>query len=177
VNLLDLSALAVPSGFRGDGRPAGITLIGLAFVEVRLCAVGGALHHAAGLRLGASDEPTPPPLAPAGAAEGEIVLFCIGAHMSGLPLNGQVTSLGGRFLRADRTEAGYRLHALGNRPGLVRTPPSKARSGRSRRPNWAASGAGAAAAGPRDRESGIRPLPGLPRGSRRGGRGTGHHCP
>jgi allophanate hydrolase len=122
VNLLDLSALTVPSGFRGDGRPAGITLIGPAFAEARLCTVGGALHHAAGLRLGASDEATPPPVVPAGAAEGEIALFCIGAHMSGLPLNGQVTSLGGRFLRADRTEAGYRLHALGNRPGLVRTP-------------------------------------------------------
>ena len=47
-------------------------------------------------------------------------MFCIGAHMSGLPLNGQITSLGGRFLREDRTAPHYRLHALGSRPGLVR---------------------------------------------------------
>ena len=40
--------------------------------------------------------------------------------MSGLPLNGQITTLGGRFLREASTEAGYRLFALGNRPGMVR---------------------------------------------------------
>ncbi|MCR0981945.1 allophanate hydrolase [Roseomonas populi] len=120
VNLLDLSAIAVPAGFRGDGRPAGITLVAPAFAEALLCAAGGALHHAAGLRLGASDETTPPPPPGAQPAAGEIALFCIGAHMAGLPLNGQVTSLGGRFLRRDRTRPEYRLHALGNRPGMVR---------------------------------------------------------
>ena len=31
-----------------------------------------------------------------------------------------VTTLGGRFLRTARTTAGYRLYALGNRPGMVR---------------------------------------------------------
>ena len=40
--------------------------------------------------------------------------------MSGLPLNAQMTALGGRFLRAARTAPGYRLYALGDRPGLVR---------------------------------------------------------
>ncbi|WP_043836932.1 allophanate hydrolase [Muricoccus aerilatus] len=120
VNLLDLSALALPSGFRADKRPAGITLIAPAFAEARLCAVGAALHHAAGLPLGATGEATPPPAPAAGVEAGEIPLFCIGAHMSGLPLNGQVTALGGRFLRRDRTAPGYRLYALGNRPGLIR---------------------------------------------------------
>jgi allophanate hydrolase len=50
----------------------------------------------------------------------ETALFCIGAHMSGLPLNGQLTALGGRFVREDRTVPAYRLFALGNRPGMVR---------------------------------------------------------
>ncbi|WP_426959077.1 allophanate hydrolase [Muricoccus radiodurans] len=120
VNLLDLAAIAVPSGFRRDGRPAGVTLIGPAFSEALLCAAGGALHHAAGLRRLGSMEGTVPPFPPAAPATGHVALFCIGAHMSGLPLNGQVTSLGGRFLRRDRTVPAYRLHALGNRPGLVR---------------------------------------------------------
>jgi allophanate hydrolase len=40
--------------------------------------------------------------------------------MSGLPLNYQLTDLGGRFLRATRTTPHYRLHALGNRPGMLR---------------------------------------------------------
>ncbi len=49
-------------------------------------------------------------------------LFCIGAHMAGLPLNGQLTALGGRFLRQARTVPSYRLFAMGNRPGMVRGP-------------------------------------------------------
>ncbi len=47
-----------------------------------------------------------------------------GAHMSGLPLNGQLTDLGGIFLTATRTAEDYRLFALDEfsppRPGLVR---------------------------------------------------------
>ena len=49
-----------------------------------------------------------------------------GAHMAGLPLNGQLTSRGGRFLRAAMTAGDYRLYALNGgppeRPGLVRDP-------------------------------------------------------
>ena len=40
--------------------------------------------------------------------------------MAGLPLNHQITALGGRFLRAARTAPAYRLYALGNRPGMLR---------------------------------------------------------
>jgi allophanate hydrolase len=40
--------------------------------------------------------------------------------MSGLPLNHQLTALGGRFLRATKTAARYRLYALGARPGMLR---------------------------------------------------------
>ncbi|MBS7791083.1 allophanate hydrolase [Roseococcus sp. SDR] len=112
VNLCDLSALAIPAGFRADGVPAGVTLVGPAFSEGRLAAIGAAMHHAAGLG------PMPP--APAEMAADEIGLFCIGAHMSGLPLNGQVLGFGGRFLRAARTAPTYRLYDLGNRPGMVR---------------------------------------------------------
>ena len=51
---------------------------------------------------------------------GETALFCIGAHMAGLPLNGQLRGFGGRFLREAVTEPVYRLLDLGNRPGMVR---------------------------------------------------------
>ena len=61
-----------------------------------------------------------------GAQHGEIALAVCGAHMSGLPLNHQLTALGGRFLRACRTAPAYSLHALAGgppqRPGLVRRP-------------------------------------------------------
>jgi allophanate hydrolase len=53
VNMLDLAALAVPAGFRGNGLPAGVTLVAPAFHDPLLAAVGTALHDAAGLPLGA----------------------------------------------------------------------------------------------------------------------------
>ena len=40
--------------------------------------------------------------------------------MAGLPLNPQITSLGGRFVREATTAPGYRLFELGNRPGMIR---------------------------------------------------------
>jgi allophanate hydrolase len=40
VNLLDFSALALPAGFREDGLPFGITLIGPAWAERKLCDFG-----------------------------------------------------------------------------------------------------------------------------------------
>jgi allophanate hydrolase len=49
--------------------------------------------------------------------------------MSGLPLNHQLTDLGGRHLRADQTMPLYRLHALGPRPGLVRGEHGKSIAG------------------------------------------------
>ncbi|MFL1461234.1 allophanate hydrolase [Roseococcus sp. DSY-14] len=108
VNLCDLAALAVPAG-------AGVTLVGPAFSEGRLAGLGAAL-------LGESLPDRP--LAP-----GEAELFCIGAHMAGLPLNHQVTALGGRFLRAARTAPQYRLHDLGSRPGMLRGAPGAAIAG------------------------------------------------
>jgi len=120
VNICDLSALAVPSGFRADGRPVGVTLVGPAFAEARLAGLGAALHAVAGVRLGATGAATPAPPAPPALAADEIPLLAIGAHMAGLPLNPQVQRHGGRFVAAARTAPLYRFHDLGNRPGLVR---------------------------------------------------------
>ena len=120
VNLCGLSALAVPAGFRADGVPFGVTLLAPAWGEAALGGFGAALHHASGLHLGATDIPVPPaPAAPA-LASGEAALFCIGAHMSGLPLNRQVTELGGRLLGPAETLPTYRLFDLGGRPGMLR---------------------------------------------------------
>jgi hypothetical protein len=47
-----------------------------------------------------------------------------GAHMSGLPLNAQLTSLGGEFVKATTTSPNYQLFKLNGfnppRPGLLR---------------------------------------------------------
>jgi allophanate hydrolase len=60
VNLLDLCALAVPGPFRADGRPAGVTLIAPAGRDGLLAALGGRLHAAAGVPIGATQNPLPP---------------------------------------------------------------------------------------------------------------------
>ena len=119
VNLCGLCAIAVPAGMAPDG-PAGVTVIGPAWAEGRIAALADVLHRAATDTVGATGTPLPPSAAPDLLAADETALFCIGAHMAGLPLNGQVTALGGRFLRAARTRPEYRLFALGPRPGLVR---------------------------------------------------------
>ena len=121
VNLCDLAAIAVPCGHDRELGPMGLTLIGPAWSEGRLAVVADELHRHFCANFGslAAALPAPEPAEPLGAHE--MALFCIGAHMSGLPLNGQVTALGGRYLRDVQTRPGYRLHALGPRPGLLRT--------------------------------------------------------
>jgi allophanate hydrolase len=122
VNLLDLCGIAVPTGVRGDGRPGSATLLAAAGRDA-LCASLATTIEAG--RMGATGwvRPAPPTLA-AGPASGEIALAVCGAHMSGLPLNRELTERGGRLLRACRTAPAYCLHALAGgppfRPGLVR---------------------------------------------------------
>ena len=121
VNLCDLAAIAVPAGFDNRGMPIGVTLIGPAWSEGRLAALADRIHRAASDFMGATHVALPPSAPPDALAADETTLFCIGAHMSGLPLSHQLTALGGRFLRTEHTAPAYRLHALGNRPGMVRT--------------------------------------------------------
>ena len=52
-NLLDLAAIAVPAGFRGDGLPWGISLIGPAFSDTFVTALGAALEARLALPRGA----------------------------------------------------------------------------------------------------------------------------
>jgi allophanate hydrolase len=122
VNLLDLAAISVPAGFRPDGLPLGVTLIGPAFSDQSLAALGARLHAASCRTAGACGVPVPQP-APARVAAGTVLLAVVGAHMSGMPLNHQLTERGAALVRAARTAPLYRLYALGGtpppRPGLV----------------------------------------------------------
>jgi allophanate hydrolase len=124
VNLLDMSALSVPAGFRDNGLPFGVTLMAPAFCDQALLALGARFHHALGGVAGITpvqikDQPLPP-------QPRNVLLAVVGAHLRGQPLNGQLTSRGARFIRQARTAPGYRLYALPNtqppKPGLVRAP-------------------------------------------------------
>ncbi|MDX6656528.1 MAG: allophanate hydrolase, partial [Solirubrobacteraceae bacterium] len=107
VNLMDLAALALPGPRRRDGLPGGVTLLAPAFHDHRLLELGADWR-------GEAIEASEP---------GTVRLAVVGAHMSGLPLNAQLTERGGRLVAAARTAPAYRLFALaGGRPGLVRVP-------------------------------------------------------
>lgn len=132
VNLLDLCALAVPVRFRGDGLPAGLTLIAPRGGDAALASIGRRLHALAQVPLGTTGERlVPAPAAPATAQAGEIELCVVGAHLSGMPLNHELTGLGARFVRAVDTQDCYRLFALPggppHKPGLLRVAPGEGR--------------------------------------------------
>jgi allophanate hydrolase len=124
MNLLDLCAVAVPSGFRTDSLPSGVTLFAPAFRDRELLPIADRLQRAAGLPLGATGHPQHDrsPLAP--DRRHQIPVAVCGAHMSGLPLNHQLTDRRARLIRATRTAPEYRFYALPGgppeRPGLVR---------------------------------------------------------
>ena len=126
VNLMDLAALAVPAGFRPDGIPFGVTLIGPALSDGMLASVGDALHRSlTGTRLGATSISllsTPPAQTQTKPAK-SIKVAVVGAHLSGQPLNGQLLERQAKLLETTRTGPGYRLYALADtsppKPGLV----------------------------------------------------------
>ena len=99
VNLMDLSALAIPAGTRRSGVPFGVQLIAPAFEEDLLCALGGRFE----------------------ARTTRIAV--VGAHLRGQPLNRQLTGRGARLVSATRTAPDYRLFRLPDtvppKPGLV----------------------------------------------------------
>ncbi|WP_348754440.1 allophanate hydrolase [uncultured Aquincola sp.] len=123
VNLLGWSALALPAGFTAQGLPAGITFIGPANADAALASLGQAWQQALALPLGATDRPCPanaPDLLRTPATEATLPIAVVGAHLSGMPLNGQLTERGATLREATYTAPAYRLFAL---PGTVPPKP------------------------------------------------------
>lgn len=110
VNLLDLCAIAVPSGMKPNGLPFGVTFMAPAGFD-------DALALLAGRYCGEAIEPPASELIP---------LAVVGAHLQGQPLHKQLTDRDARLLWSGRTTPVYRLYALANttpsKPGLVRDP-------------------------------------------------------
>ncbi|RWD64761.1 MAG: allophanate hydrolase [Mesorhizobium sp.] len=125
VNLLDMCGIAVPAGARNDGLPMSVTLLAPAGRDGRVASLARDLHAASGLTLGATgwrQSNARPVGAP--AEDGTIELVVVGAHLSGMPLNGQLKEAGARFCRSARTAPCYKLYELAGqtppKPGLVR---------------------------------------------------------
>jgi allophanate hydrolase len=128
VNLLDLAAIAIPSGTRPDGLPCGVTLVGKAFADDGLLAVADKLHRQLAITLGGSQGllASTPALPAMATPPGCILMAVVGAHLRGQPLNWQMTDRKARLVRTTRTHASYRLYVLPNskpaKPGLVYMP-------------------------------------------------------
>lgn len=107
VNLLDLAAIALPAGFRTNGLPFGISLIGPAFSDATLLGAAARYEEMFDRRP-------------------RIRIAVVGAHLSGQPLNPQLTEREGRLAGTARTGPHYRLFALAGtkpeKPGLIFDP-------------------------------------------------------
>ncbi|HEY8546427.1 MAG TPA: allophanate hydrolase [Acidimicrobiales bacterium] len=104
VNLLDLCAVTVPAGVRPDGLPGSVTVVGPAGTDALAAAVAARI------------------------ARPRASLAVVGAHLSGLPLNHQLTDRGAYLEAATRTAPVYRLFALETeppKPGMVRVGPGE----------------------------------------------------
>jgi len=115
VNLLDMSAIAVPAGFRDNATGFGVTLIGPAWADAALLALARRYEEIAPM-------PQTPPLDLTGVAT-RVRLAVVGAHLAAMPLHWQLTSRDARLVRRCKTAAAYRLYAMAGttppKPALV----------------------------------------------------------
>jgi allophanate hydrolase len=122
-NYVGCPVLAVPAGFRDDGLPFGLSLVGKPGEDAALDALGARLHAASGAGVGRRRDPLPPAAFDSADAIEEAQVAVVGAHMRGLALNSQLTELGARYVETTRTAPRYRLFALPNttpeRPGML----------------------------------------------------------
>jgi allophanate hydrolase len=128
VNLLDLCGLALPASFRPDGLPFGITLLAPAGRDALLASIGRVFHADTGLDVGANAVAQPPLAAlPASAGGDDIAIAVVGAHLSGMALNGELKALSGRLVETAMTAPDYKLYALDTmppKPGMLRVEAS-----------------------------------------------------
>ena len=126
VNLLDLCALALPGGFRDDGLPGGFTLIAPAWQDHALAEFGQRWQQHQPWQAGATGQALPAPKKAAAPDDSDdtITVAVVGAHLTGMPLNSQLTERDAVLLEATHTAPCYRLYALANtvppKPGLIR---------------------------------------------------------
>ena len=127
VNLLGWSALSIPAQRGVDDLPFGLTLIGPGASDVALANLAQRWQMIFGQNPGIVDLPKvllaeAPLKSP--AFKQRLNVAVVGAHLSGLPLNWQLTQRHGQLVRTTHTSANYQLFALPNtsppKPGLRR---------------------------------------------------------
>jgi allophanate hydrolase len=121
MNLLDYAAVATPAAFMKNGLPWGVTMFGRAFTDQYLLSIADTLQRSLALPLAGGT--TLAAGVPAKQARNDRVrLVVCGAHLDGLPLNGQLRARGARLVNATKSAPHYRLHALAASAGETRRP-------------------------------------------------------
>lgn len=132
VNLLGWAALATPAGFKQDGLPFGVTWIAPGGADEALLELGAIWEAGQALPLGRHLRAAEPNDDNTGSDGNNLALnrqrshqiAVVGAHLSGMPLNGQLQAAGARLSQTTTTSKNYRLYHLPNttppKPGLVR---------------------------------------------------------
>jgi allophanate hydrolase len=135
VNLLGWCALALPTGNLQQGLPFGVTFIAPGAADAALARFGLTWEAQLNLPLGATQRSRAPnaiteSTAAWPAAQPSMAIAVVGAHLSGMPLNSQLTQRGARLLLVTETAARYQLFALPNttppKPGLQRAATDQA---------------------------------------------------
>jgi allophanate hydrolase len=126
-NLFGYAAIAVPGGFGPDGLPSGVTLFGPSFSDDALAPFADAMHRAAAAGMGKDKAARLPEASKvAEPDDGLVTIMVVGAHLTGMPLNHELTGPGGKLVKTCRTAGDYRLFVLPNtippKPGLIREP-------------------------------------------------------
>lgn len=123
MNLADLASVAIPTQLTSSGMPFGITLVGQAFSDRALLAIGNRLQHLFPLNKGATPFAAKPSNTTPTTNPNTVDVVVCGAHLEGLPLNWQLTERGALLKCRTKTSPCYRLYALAGgppfRPALV----------------------------------------------------------
>ncbi len=126
MNLLDYAAIAIPAGFDKDNFPFGVTLFSDAFTDRALLEQAKKLLDGKHIKMGATNFEWTRKEVSIHCNQGvtTIDIAVCGAHLSGMPLNHQLTDNNAVLIKATKTEASYKLYALAGepplRPGLVK---------------------------------------------------------
>lgn len=120
VNFADLAAIALPNIIRADGLPSGVTFIASAWYDQALAKFAQQWQTLTELPLGTSSYRYQKSLEI--ESQNSVKLAVVGAHLSAMPLNFQLTTRQSTLLAKTRTAKSYKLFALKNtvppKPGL-----------------------------------------------------------
>ncbi len=124
MNLFDMAAVAVPTGFTETGMPFGVTISSLNFRDRSLLSIANRIEALFHTPLGALNVERSDTLANSITDQTRVDLVVCGAHLEGLPLNWQLKERGAILKAKTQSSADYKLFALAGgpiaRPGMVR---------------------------------------------------------